>query len=218
MERSATPASLRSMTSATSVDTAPGLRERKKLRTQRDLRDAALALFVERGFDHVTTDDIAAAAEVSKTTFYRYFDSKEDVLLGNSAEKLEFMRAALAAQPTDESPMTALRTAILSVFERYEGDQAQQFAIGKLMRETPSLSARNLEHQAAWSGLLCDFLATRLGTRHDELRVRVLAANITATIRAAVDHWLEGKSTDDLPSVVAEAMQMLIDGLPDSAA
>src|SRR5438105_94189 len=97
-----------------------GLRERKKQRTQRDLRRVALDLFSRHGFDHVTTDDIAAAAEVSKSTFYRYFESKEDVLLGPAAEKLEHMRAALAARPVDEAPLAAVHHALLSLAERYE--------------------------------------------------------------------------------------------------
>ncbi len=81
------------------MSTTTGLRERKKEATTERLREVALALVAERGFDAVSIDDIAAAADVSKTTFYRYFETKEDVVLGRSSDNLEILRASLAGVP-----------------------------------------------------------------------------------------------------------------------
>ena len=193
-----------------------GLRERKKLRTQLELKRVALELFSERGFDHVTTDDIAAAAEVSKTTFYRYFDSKEDVLLGNAAEKLDQMREALADRPDTEPPLTAVRNAMLTLAGRYEIDREQKVLLGRLVRETPSLAARNLEQQVATQNVLATFLAERLGEPADSLRSVVLAANVLATLRVAIDHWVASGGKKKLPDVVSDALQLLADGVPDT--
>jgi AcrR family transcriptional regulator len=195
-----------------------GLRERKKRRTEQELQRVALELVRARGFDHVTTDDIAAAAEVSKTTFYRYFDSKEAVVLGKSADKLEQMRAALAERPESEPPLTAVRNAVLSMAEHFQIEREQRIEVGHLIHDTPALAMRNLEHHAAWQTVLAEYLAERLGEQPGDLRPRVLAANVTSTLRAAIDHWIDGDGKNDLPSVVADALQLRIDGVPDTGA
>src|SRR3981081_1060809 len=111
---------------------AQGPRERKKLRTQQQLQQAALELFLKHGFDNVTTDDIAAAVEVSKTTFYRYFESKEDVLLGNFAERVAEIRQSFENRPLDEPVFDAVRHAISSLVNHYDCDAT--LLKGRVMR------------------------------------------------------------------------------------
>ncbi|HEV8683242.1 MAG TPA: TetR family transcriptional regulator, partial [Actinomycetota bacterium] len=96
-----------------------GLRERKKLRTRAQLTDAALRLFTERGFDGTTIDDIVEAVEVSPRTFFRYFDSKEDVVIGFFDDMGEELRAMLAARPQREPPFTAVRRSLGSLIGLY---------------------------------------------------------------------------------------------------
>jgi AcrR family transcriptional regulator len=196
------------------TSTTPGLRERKKQRTKQDLQRVALELFVERGFDEVTTDDIAAAADVSKTTFYRYFESKEDVLLGTAAEKLALMRAALAARPDDEPPLDAVRAALLEVAGLYEIDREQKLLINHITSTTPSLVARNLEHQAAWEELLRDYFADRAASTDPSLPAFVLAASVVATVRASVEYWLTHGAESPLPELVDRALALLVSDLP----
>ena len=193
-------------------DAALGLRERKKLRTERDLQDATLRLAIERGFDQVTIDDIAAEVEVSKTTFYRYFETKEDALLGKSSHKADGLADALAERPADEPTMVAVRTAMMSFVRSYEHDRDRSLAVGRLIRTTPSLQARNLEHQAAFESVLADFVRTRLeaGAPPDpELRSRVVAAIIVATIRSAIDHWRDTDGAEHLHDVMDASLAML---------
>src|SRR5918994_6863200 len=91
------------------VDAANGLRERKKARTREAIIDAALDLFESKGFDATTIDDIAAAAEVSPRTFFRYFESKLDVVMARNAPKEPTIGPLLAARPASEGPIEAMR-------------------------------------------------------------------------------------------------------------
>jgi AcrR family transcriptional regulator len=195
----------------TAVDQAPlGLRERKKLRTEADLRAATLRLAVDRGFDQITIDDIAAEAEVSKTTFYRYFDSKEDALLGNQAEKTSRLAEALAERPDSEPLLTAVRNAVMGFVNSYEHDRETSLATGRVIRATPSLAARNLEHQALWEATLAAFVAGRLDDDSDaELRSRVVAAIVVATLRSTIDHWRDTDGRDHLPDLLDASLTML---------
>ncbi|MFD3869248.1 TetR/AcrR family transcriptional regulator [Streptomyces sp. NPDC058623] len=93
--------------------TPPGLRERKKEQTRRTLRACAAQLFAERGYTATTVTDIAAAANVSERTFFRYFENKESLLLPDSAELFAFIEAALAGRPRDEDPLDAVCHALL---------------------------------------------------------------------------------------------------------
>src|SRR5437773_11582051 len=96
----------------------PGLRERRKRLTAAELEAAALRLFGERGFDAVTVDDIAAEADVCRRTFFRYFASKEDVLLSDHPRRLAELRQGLAARPPEEPVLTALRHTLLELADR----------------------------------------------------------------------------------------------------
>ncbi len=187
-----------------------GLRERKKLRTEQAIRDAALRLVAARGFDHVTTDDIAAEVEVSKTTFYRYFESKEDALLGKPTENLDKIKAALDARPASESVLLAVRNAIMDFIDSVDHDREAALLRGRIIRETPSLAARNLEHQAAWEAMLAEFVGSRLGDEPDtELRSRIVAAIVMATLRATLDYWRDAGGRDDLHLLMGQSLSML---------
>src|SRR5918992_4346071 len=99
-----------------------GLRERKKLRTRAQLTDAAFRLFTERGFDGTTIEDIVEEVEVSPRTFFRYFDSKEDVVIGFFDELGKGLRAMLAARPAEEPPFTAVRRALGSLVKLFTSE------------------------------------------------------------------------------------------------
>jgi AcrR family transcriptional regulator len=185
-----------------------GLRELKKQRTYEELQRVALTLFAARGFDHVTIEDICAEAEVSKTTFYRYFDSKEDVLLGSSQQKLAEMAAAHAQRPASESAIVAVRNAFLEVAAEYQSQREQRLAVNRIVRATPSLAARNLEQQTAWEDLLREFFADRDGADASELSHSVRAAKVVAALRTAMEYWLAHGADTDLPSVVDEALRV----------
>jgi AcrR family transcriptional regulator len=204
------------MTKASVVEARPrpGLRERRKKLTAAELEAAALRLFGERGFDAVTVDDIAAEADVSRRTFFRYFASKEDVLLADHLVQLARLREAMAARPPDETILTALRNAILSMTGDFEDRKEMVILRGRIMRETPSLQARSLVHQRAWEEAMQEMVADRLGVDPTvDLRPGVVAATALAAMRVAFTNWLTTGATDDLIAMTTEALDLLDGGL-----
>jgi len=192
----------------------PGLRERHRLRTASQLEEVALGLFLERGFDATTVDDIAAAAEVSRRTFFRYFASKDDVLLADHPRRLADLRAALTERPPSEPILTALRQALMSMTGTYEEDRDRLLRRATVMRGTPSLQARSLMLQRDWEQAVSEMVAERLGVdAHGDLRPVVVAAATLGATRAAFGVWLEGGGQNHLPSLVAEALDLLDSGL-----
>src|SRR5256884_102120 len=192
----------------------PGLRERRKRLTAAELEAAALRLFGERGFDAVTVDDIAAEADVSRRTFFRYFASKEDVLLADHFAQLARLRAAMADRPSDEPILTALRNAILSMTGDFEDRKEMVILRGRIMRNTPSLQARSLVHQRAWEDAMQEMVAERLHVDPNvDLRPGVVAATALAAMRVAFTNWLVAGATGDLIAMTAEALDLLGGGL-----
>ena len=191
-----------------------GLRERRKRLTAAELEAAAYRLFGERGFDAVTVDDIAAEADVSRRTFFRYFASKEDVLLADHFVQLARLREAMAARPSDEPIVTALRNALLSMTGDFEERKDMIILRGRLMRDTPSLQARSLVHQKLWEEAMCEMVAERLGVDPaTDLRPGVVSAATLAAMRVAFTNWLVAGCDGDLIALTAEALDLLDGGL-----
>jgi AcrR family transcriptional regulator len=202
------------ITSASTPAPRDGLRERHRKRTLAQLEEVALRLFAERGFDAVTIDDIAAEAEVARRTFFRYFASKDDVLFADHHHQLDALRQALAARPVDEPPLTALRRAILSMADSYEEDRERLLHRARILAATPSLRGRGLDRQRAGEQAVTDLVAEWLGvdpTR--DLRPAIVAATTLAALRVAVNTWLSDDGKAHLPTLAAEALDLLDGGL-----
>jgi AcrR family transcriptional regulator len=195
-----------------------GLRERHRKRTAADLEEAALALFTKRGFDAVTIDDIAAAADVSRRTFFRYFASKEDVILSDHPRRLDELEAALDRRPPDEPALTALRHAILSLAGSFEEQRDHMLRRFRLVTTTPALEARSLCLQRNWESAVTAMLAERMGVDPaKDLRPGVVAATAMAAMRVATVNWLAGGGQGDLPAIVADSLDLLDGGLQAAA-
>ncbi|MCA1843245.1 MAG: TetR family transcriptional regulator [Actinobacteria bacterium] len=195
-----------------------GLRERHRKRTAADLEEAALGLFCEKGFDAVTIDDIAASADVSRRTFFRYFASKEDVILSDHPKRLDELAAALNRRPADEPALTALRHAIISLAGTYEEQRDHMVRRFRLVNTTPALEARSLCLQRNWETSVTAMLAGRMGVDPaEDLRPGVVAATTMAAMRIATANWLAGGGQEDLPKIVANALDLLDGGLQAAA-
>jgi AcrR family transcriptional regulator len=151
-----------------------GLRERKKAKTRLAIREHAMALFKDQGYDKTTVEQIAAAAEVSPSTFFRYFPSKEEVVLQDDYDAL--LIAAFHAQQVGVPPLQALRNAISEVFlSMPEGQQAQEAERIRLMTEVPELRARMLAQVSEMLQMLAEAVAERVGRQSDDFEVRTFA-------------------------------------------
>ena len=151
-----------------------GLRERKKAKTRLAIREHAMALFKDQGYDKTTVEQIAAAAEVSPSTFFRYFPSKEEVVLQDDYDAL--LIAAFHAQEVGVPPLQALRNAISEVFlSMPEGQQAQEAERVRLMTEVPELRARMLAQVSEMLQMLAEAVAERVGRQSDDFEVRTFA-------------------------------------------
>lgn len=189
-----------------------GLRERKKAATRAALRRAALQLVTDRGFDAVTVEEIADLAGVAQRTFFRYFASKEDVIV-DDRDLAEELAALLEQTPAAQPPVAAVRTALLSLAGRLDaGDRAEILARQRLIATTPALLARSLEQHQAWEAVLADWLAERLGTT-DRLGNRLLPAVCVAAVRVAAEAWVASDGQDDIEGLVASALDQISHGL-----
>jgi AcrR family transcriptional regulator len=162
----------------------PGLRERKKARTRAAIRDHALRLIAEQGYDATTVEQIAEAAEVSPSTFFRYFPTKEDVVLQDDLDLLWI--DAVRAQPAELSPLAAMRAALSEAFATMsEADMA-------VLRQTmglaaiPAVRARMLDEFARTTQVLANVIAERSGRTPDDFAVLTVAG---AVLGVAMSAW-----------------------------
>ncbi|QFR02790.1 TetR family transcriptional regulator [Streptomyces phaeolivaceus] len=175
-----------------------------------ELAQVAFELFLRDGFDKVTLDDLASAAGVSRSTFLRYFGTKEDAVLGAFDAHGGWVADALRARPADEDDWTALRRALDTVIQRYHQDPAGSLATAQLVRDTPALCARQLEKQHGWRPTLARALAERHGTSGPPgLAETVRAAAALDCLDVALDHWTASDGDLDLVALLDEAFATL---------
>ena len=164
---------------------AGGLRERKKAKTRAAIQQHALRLFRAQGYAATTVEQIAEEAEVSPSTFFRYFPTKEDVVLYDDLDPL--LMAAFAAQPAALSPIQALRVALRAVFAALPAEEtARQWDRSALILAIPELRMRMLDQFAGMIDLFAEMLAQRTGRPADELAVRTFAGAVIGALLAAL--------------------------------
>lgn len=191
---------------------AIGLRERKKAKTRAAIQKEALRLFKEQGYEATTIEQIAVAAEVSPSTFFRYFPTKEDVVLYDVLDP--FLLKAFRTQPANLSPIQALRAAFHKVFDRLSAeDRAIQEERAELIFATQELRARMLDDLSTTIQQISEIIAARAGRSADELAVRTYAGVI---LGVTISAWLtsaDDPQTDMLTKLDA-ALAYLESGMP----
>jgi AcrR family transcriptional regulator len=168
-----------------------GLAARKKERTRRQLAEAAAELFYERGYAATTVDDIVAAVDVSPRTFFRYFPTKEDLVVALGSTSLDLFLEALRARPLEESLQEAVAAAVDQSLAAGWEDTTKVRAFLALLRETPALRARWLEEAYGKRDLMAEVIALRTGTQPSDLRNLLIAGAITLTINTALQVWAD---------------------------
>jgi AcrR family transcriptional regulator len=202
----------------------PSLRERKKLATRRALRRVALDLVAERGFAHVTVEDIAEAADVSPRTFFNYFPSKEAALFGADPDRTQTLRLRLVRDLPGQSALEVLRVVLIDEaramteeLNELGGDPAEWLQRMKASHVDPQLRAARAAHMAMLECVVAEALAERLGT--DPARdpyPLLLASAAMGVIRAAFSFWGSSGGAVPLDQLTDAACRALAQGLPEN--
>jgi len=190
-----------------------GLRERKKAKTRAAIRAHGMRLFAEQGYAATTVDQIAEAAEVSQSTFFRYFPTKEDLVLTDEYDPA--IVAAMRAMPPEVEPIEAIRRGIEQVFaQATPGQWEQERRRRQLFEEVPELRARAMQQYLETITLLADVVAERAGLAPGNFSARVLAGAVIGAVLAATPHGVTpGQEADDFRQM-DEAFALLAAGLP----
>jgi AcrR family transcriptional regulator len=199
--------------------TERGLRERKKADTRAALADATLRLAVDRGWEHVTVEAIATAADVSYRTFFNHFSSKEEALLLPGGVDQPRLSARLRAQPTGIGVLDAVRAAVREDLTALEADADGLRDRMTVIIDNPSLLPRLVEIVAADDREVALAIAERTGQDLDaDLYPGLLSAVLSATVRVSLWRWHVQAGATPLTTLVDEALDAVAAGLPAPAA
>jgi AcrR family transcriptional regulator len=207
-------------------DFAMGLRETKKQQTRAALADAAMALFVERGFDGVTVAEVAKAAGVSVNTAYNYFPTKEDLFFDRQAEVEAWLAEVVRVRAAGTSVVGAVRASLLAALERDEptlGLRPEAAVFWRVVADSPALQARGREIAERSEAALAVVLAEEAGSAAGDPLPWVLAGAIAGAYRAVLAQIrrcvVVGEPSDEIRRVVTAAAErafgMLVAGLDD---
>ena len=193
---------------------SPGLRERKKQKTRWAIQEHAMRLFAQQGYDETTVEQIAAAAEVSPSTFFRYFKSKEDLVIQDRYDEVIF--EAIKTAPAELSPLQAIRHAFRSSLGAVNPDEVRDGILrAKLAVNHPVIRAKSLQSMLSTSGAMADALAERLGRPADDRRVRALTgACVGALLEVMLMHLSDASLTrDSFLEYIDESLDVIENGI-----
>jgi AcrR family transcriptional regulator len=184
-----------------------GLRERKKIKTRQAIRREAFRLFDANGYAATTVEHIAEAAEVSPSTFFRYFPSKESLLLADDLDPL--VLAAFEAQPPDLSPAKAIRRAYEEAQTQLSEEQLEfENTRQRLMFSIPELKAAMYDEYYRTVNVMAEVISRRIGRPANDFEVRVFAGALTGAMMAAYD------SAPRTADTIYRALDFVDSGMP----
>lgn len=185
---------------------ALGLRERKKLKTKEAIQREALRLFQQQGYETTTIEQIAAAAEISPSTFFNYFPTKEDVVIFDRYDPM--LESFILALPQDEPLSRSIERALTMFASAIEADRDTILVRAKLGLEVPEVRARFWEELERAQNLFAGIVAKRTGRDAADFELRVLAmVLVTASFEASVE-WIRRGGEGDMFVLVKEALDM----------
>jgi len=189
---------------------AVGLRERKKQKTRDSIQRTALRLFEKQGYEETTIEQIAAAAEISESTFFNYFPTKEDVVLYDAYDPVAIRM--FLERPKDEPLEVSLREVLKNLTVLFESDERMILARGRFFFEVPALRARLWDELERAQELILELLAKRTGRRADDFELRVAARVVTAAILEASKEWMRSNGRSSLAELGNRALDVVESG------
>ncbi|GAB2813112.1 TetR family transcriptional regulator [Actinocorallia aurea] len=196
-----------------SLDRLP-LRERKKLKTRISIQEHALRLFTEQGYEATTVEQIAEAAEVSPSTFFRYFPTKEDTVLTDEYDPL--ISEAFHDIPPDVEPVTGLRT----VFDDFLSgmgaeDKERMLARLKLTQSVPALRARSWDNSpTGTAAVLRNLLAERTGRSTEDFEIEVFIGALLGGVQGVLAEWVRDGGKGDIAALMRRMFDFFEAGMP----
>ncbi len=184
-------------------------RELNKARTREALASAALELFVAKGFEETTADEVAAAAGVSRRTFFRYFPTKEAAFFASQEARLEGFRAHLADPAWGERGFERLRGALLVMADLYTRERPLIAAQQRVIESSRSLQAYELQLDRRWEEAVFEVLLPEGADRAARRRAQVTSGAGVGAVRSALRAWFEEGEGEDLRGFGEEVLGWL---------
>jgi AcrR family transcriptional regulator len=204
------------MSEGSHTEPAPGLRERKRLTAMRRIQEVALDLFEQDGFGKVTIERIAQAADVSPSSVYRYFGTKEQIVLWDEYDPMwiDQLFEEIKTQP----PFVALRHAAeVLIIGPLSTDEEYVRRLTRLIMEEPSIEAASALAYYEAAELIGNTLSEALGREHGDLDIQLLSHALVGAVTGAIHHWYESGFATPIASVLQRALDGLERGfaIPD---
>jgi AcrR family transcriptional regulator len=170
------------------------LRERKKARLRMDMTRAAVELFTEQGFDATTVEQIVAKVDTSPRTFFRYFGTKEDVLFGDTPDRLQRLRERLDAAGEDEPPIALIKETLTEQIDNFTifDDPQLEAVCAQLWMSEPAPRRRYIEIVLEWENVISAYLARAWGAAADPVHCRLVAMALIAAVRVCLERGADG--------------------------
>jgi AcrR family transcriptional regulator len=180
-----------------------GLRERKKQKTKEAIQREAMRLFLEQGYDETTVEQIAEAAEISPSTFFNYFPTKEDVVLYDRYDPIMF--SLMLSRPSEEPPSVVMKHVFEDLADLLERDRDMIVARARMALEVPALRARFWEELERARDMISGIVAARTGRDAEDFELRILSMVLVAAAFEASQEWLRRGGRGSIFGLVNQA-------------
>lgn len=184
-----------------------GLRERKRRETLQRISEVALELFVAKGYDSTTLDEIAAAADISRRTLFYYFDSKEEILHASVEGYAHEIKALVVENASAGEPLDIVREAVLKLVAPHR--EAKMIATARLVRQSEAFRARNKGRMQQFEQAVLEGLCELWPKKEYRDRWRIVAMISMGALRLATDSWIEQDGKRPLAKYVQEMFKKL---------
>ena len=183
------------------------LRELGRSAIRTEIAQRAIVLLDEQGFDQTTVDDISTAVGISPRSFFRYFPTKEDLVIGDLMPMGRLVEQALLDRPEDESPWVALRAALVPLVLTAEKDPEDVLRNTRVALSTAGLRAKTIERHTAWAALLAPIIAQRLpnSSRHTAMAADALSQSALACLYVATVTWSSSDRSESYANLLDAA-------------
>jgi AcrR family transcriptional regulator len=191
----------------TIMPVARGLRERKKLKTRESIQREAMRLFQKQGYEETTIEQIAAAVEISPSTFFNYFPSKEDVVLYDAYDPV--VASLMTERPANEPPSISIRRVLEAMGGVFDRDRDIILARGRLWFEVPALRARLWEELEKAQVFISGLIAQRSGRDVDDFETRVTVMIVVGAAMEAMREWVRRDGQGSFVALVNRALDLV---------